>query len=125
MNEKVRKALEHGHAIDITTTGRKSGLPRRIEIEFYNLDGRLYIWGRTPSHRDWFANLQVNPEFMFHLKESVQADLPARARIVVDKAERRQLFSKLIQMSESESDLEAIIEGSPLVEVVIDADRSG
>jgi deazaflavin-dependent oxidoreductase (nitroreductase family) len=119
MNEPVRKALEHGHIIDITTTGRKSGLPRRIEIEFYNLDGRLYLWGRTPSHRDWFANLQVNPEFKFHLKESVQADLHARARIVVDKTERREIFSKLIQSSESESDLETVIEGSPLVEVTI------
>jgi deazaflavin-dependent oxidoreductase (nitroreductase family) len=122
MNEKVRKALEHGHAIDITTTGRKSGQPRRIEIAFYNLDGRLYIWGRTPSHRDWFANLQINPEFKFHLKQSVQADLQARARIVVDNTERREIFSKLIQLSESKSDLEAVIEGSPLVEITIEPD---
>jgi hypothetical protein len=44
MDDHVRKALEQGHVIDITTIGRKSGLPRRIEIAFYNLDGRLYLW---------------------------------------------------------------------------------
>jgi hypothetical protein len=122
MDDHVQKALEQGHVIDITTIGRKSGLHRRIEIAFYNLDGRLYIWGRTPSHRDWFANLQVNPGFIFHLKESIRADLPARARIVVDQTERREIFLKLIEMSGSESNLEAVVEASPLVEVVIDAE---
>ena len=122
MDEKARKALEQGHVIDITTTGRKSGLPRRIEISFQHLDGRLYIWGGTPGPRDWLANLQANPEFTFHLKESIQADLPARARVIVDEAERRDIFSKLIQMSESDADLEALVEGSPLVEVTIEAD---
>jgi len=121
MDEKVRRALEQGQTIDITTTGRKSGLPRRIELSFQNLDGRLYILGGTPGSRDWLANLQANPEFIFHLKESVQADLPARARVILDQAERRDIFSKLIQMSESDADLEALIEGSPLVEVTIEA----
>ena len=122
MDEHVQNALAQGHTIDITTIGRKSGLPRRIEIAFYNLDGHLYLWGRTPGRRDWFAKLQVNPQFIFHLKESVQADLPASARIVVDKAERREIFSRLIQTSESESNLETVIESSPLVEVTIEAD---
>lgn len=122
MDEHVRKALEQGHVIDITTTGRNSGLPRRIEIAFYNLDGRLYIWGRTPSHRDWFANLQANPEFIFHLKESEKADLPARARVIVDQAERRDVFSKLVRMSGSAAQLEALVEVNPLVEVTIEAD---
>src|SRR5574341_655964 len=124
MDEHVQRALEQGHTIDITTIGRKSGLPRRIEIAFSNLDGHLYLWDRTPSHRDWFANLQVNPQCIIHLKESVQADLPARASIVVDEAERRENFSKLIQDSGSGSNLETIIESSPRVEVTIEADGS-
>ncbi len=122
MDEKVRKALEQGHVIDITTTGRNSGLPRRIEISFQHLDGRLYISGGTPGPRDWLANLQANPDFTFHLKESVQVDLPAKARVIVDEAERRDIFSKLIQMSESDADLEALVEGSPLVEVTVEAE---
>ena len=121
MDERIRSALEHGQTIDITTTGRKSGLPRRIELSFENLGGRFYLCGE-PGPRDWLANLQVNPEFTFHLKESVQADLPARARVIVDEAERRDIFSKLNQMSESDADLEALVEGRPLVEVTIEAD---
>jgi hypothetical protein len=50
MNDEVRRALSHGHTIDITTTGRRTGLPRRIEITFFNFDGRLYISG-MPSRR--------------------------------------------------------------------------
>ena len=44
----VDAALERGHTIDITTTGRRSGEPRRIEIVFHNVDGRIYISG-VPS----------------------------------------------------------------------------
>jgi glycyl-tRNA synthetase beta subunit len=54
----------------------------------------------------------------------VYADLRARARVVVDQAERREIFSKLIQMSGSRSGLEAISEANPLVEVTIDSDES-
>ena len=122
MNEIVTKALEHGHTIDITTTGRKSGLPRRIEIEFYNSEGRLYIWGRTATFRDWFANLQAQPEFIFHLKGDVQVDLPARATFITDRAERRNILSKLIQMTKSNADLEALVEAGPLVQVTIETD---
>jgi deazaflavin-dependent oxidoreductase (nitroreductase family) len=122
MNEIVTKALEHGHAIDITTTGRKSGLPRRIEIEFYNLEGRLYLWSRTATFRNWFANLQAHPEFMFHLKGDVQVDLPARATFITDRAERRNILSKLIQMTKSNADLEALVEAGPLVQVTIETD---
>ena len=120
MDEQVKKALEQGHTIDITTTGRKSGLPRRIEISFQNLDGHLYILGGQPGPRDWLANLRANPDFTFHLKERVQADLPARARGIDDEAERRDIFSKLT--SASGADLEALVEGSPLVEVMVEDD---
>ena len=115
MDEKVKKALEQGHTIDITTTGRKSGLPRRLEISFQNLDGHLYISGGNPGPRDWLANLKANPDFIFHLKENVQADLPAMARVINDEAERRDIFAKL--SSKSGAELEALVKGSPLVEV--------
>ena len=87
MDEQVKRALERDRTIDITTTGRKTELPRRIEIWFHNLDGRLYITGQ-PGHRDWYANMVINREFTFHLKGSIKADLPARARPITDEAER-------------------------------------
>lgn len=120
MDAQIKRALKQGHVIDITTIGRKSGLPRRIEVSFQVLDGRLYISGGRPGPRDWLANLRANPDFTFHLKGHVQADLPARARVIVDEAERRALFS--ILRSKSGADLEAFVEQAPLVEVVLKGD---
>jgi len=78
MDERVRRALANDRTLDITTTGRNSGLPRRIETWFYRVDDQIYLTG-SPGRRDWYANLLANPEFTFHLKQSVAADLPARA----------------------------------------------
>ena len=71
MDKEVKETLERDRTIDITTTGRKTGQPRRKEIWFHNLDGRLFITG-TPGRRDWYANMLANPNFTFHLKQSVQ-----------------------------------------------------
>jgi deazaflavin-dependent oxidoreductase (nitroreductase family) len=116
MDERIRQALEQDRTIDITTTGRKSGEPRRIEIWFHNLDGRLYITG-SPGRRSWYANLVANPEFTFHLKESAQADLPARARPILDEAERREIMSRITRKVGREDNLEVWVQESPLVEV--------
>ena len=43
MDPAIRQALSRGQVIDITTTGRRTGIPRRIEIVFHNIDGRIYI----------------------------------------------------------------------------------
>ena len=116
MEEAVRRALERDRTIDITTIGRRSGLPRRKEIWFHNIEGRLYITG-TPGVRDWYANLVANPRFIFHLKHSVQADLAARATAIEDREQRRGIISRIHQKIGGHRDLEAWIEGSPLVEV--------
>lgn len=69
MDDKIRQALTTDKTIDIITTGAKTGLPRRIEIWFHNLDGCIIICG-TPSasgdkgkrvRRDWLANLKASP----------------------------------------------------------------
>jgi deazaflavin-dependent oxidoreductase (nitroreductase family) len=116
MNESTKQALERDRTIDITTTGRKTGQPRRTEIWFHNIEGRLYITG-TPGQRDWYANLLAHPEFTFHLKQSVRADLPARATAVLDKAQRREIMAAIHQKLSGQRDLEAWVEGSPLVAV--------
>ena len=112
MDPAAAAALNTDKVIDITTTGRKSGEPKRIEIWFRNVDRRCYITG-SPGRRDWFANLAANPNFTFHLKESAQADLPARARVVADEVERRAIMAGL----EGDRDIEEWVAGAPLVEV--------
>ena len=68
MDDSIRRALSNGGLIDITTTGRQTGQPRRLEIVYHAIDGRIYISGR-PSHRKrgWIANLEANPELTFHM----------------------------------------------------------
>jgi deazaflavin-dependent oxidoreductase (nitroreductase family) len=45
----------------ITTTGRKSGLPRQIEIWFVEADGRIYILAEHGFKAQWVQNVLVNP----------------------------------------------------------------
>lgn len=119
MDDKIRQALATDETIDIITMGRKSGHPQQVEIWFKQVNGRIYITG-TPGPRDWYANLLENPAFIFHLKESVQADLPARARFVLDPVERRTLFSDpaLAWYREQVESLDELLTGSPLIEVI-------
>ena len=116
MSDDVRRAIEQDRVIDITTTGRTSGQPRRIEIWYHNLGGRLYVTGR-PGPRSWYANLVANPELTFHLKRSVQADLPARARPIIEADERREVLSKILERIQMAGQIEQWVEGAPLVEV--------
>jgi deazaflavin-dependent oxidoreductase (nitroreductase family) len=120
MEEPIQRALERDRTIDITTIGRTSGRPRRIEMWFHNVDGRIYITG-TPGKRDWYANLLANPDFTFHLKEGVTADLPARATPITDPAERRAIMSVLLGRLGRSGGLEAWVAGSPLVAVAFEA----
>ena len=119
MDEKIKQALATDETIDITTMGHKSGKPRRIEIWFRQVNGRIYITG-TPGPRDWYANLLENPNFIFHLKESVQADLPARARFVLNPAEHRAIFSDpaTAWYRKQVASLDELLTGSPLIEVI-------
>ena len=45
MDESIGRALERGSLIDITTIGRRSGEPKRVELVFHNFDGHVYISG--------------------------------------------------------------------------------
>jgi deazaflavin-dependent oxidoreductase (nitroreductase family) len=97
MDHAVREALGKGGVIDITTTGRKTGAARRIEINFFNADGKVYITGIPIRPRSWYANLRAHPEFTFHLKQGVTADLPARATPITDEATRRKVLTPVAQ----------------------------
>jgi hypothetical protein len=116
MDEGVRQALANDRTIDITTIGRGSGLPRRIETWFYRVDDQIYLTG-SPGRRDWYANLLVNPKFTFHLKETVVADLPARATPITDPEERRAIFQRILSGLDGTQDFEAWLAGSPLMSV--------
>ena len=102
--DHIRRAIEITPAagttertIDITTTGRRTGRPRRIEIFFYRAAGNTYLCsGAGGAATDWHANLLADPAFTFHLKNGVRADLPARATPVTDPAERQAVLAEIV-----------------------------
>lgn len=126
-HDRIRAALEADQVVDIVTTGARSGLQRTTEIWFTNVSGRIIICG-TPAGtggsgprapRDWLANLVAHPEFMFCLKESLEARLTARATPVLEEGERRALMSASeTQWYRDEVDsVEDLVRHSPIVDV--------
>ena len=115
----IRRVLRHGQTIDITTTGRHTGVPRRLEISLHSFGGHLYISG-MPSHRTraWLHNLRADARMTVHLKQLLQADLPATAREITDEAERRAVLEKVARVWRRE--VEPMVRFSPLIEVAIE-----
>jgi deazaflavin-dependent oxidoreductase (nitroreductase family) len=118
MDEEIRRALAHDRTVDITTTGRKSGRPHRIETWLFRAGGRTFLTG-SPGRRDWYANLLAAPDFTLHLKQGATADLPARAAPITDLAERRAIFRAILSDLNALPDLDSWMAGSPLMAVQI------
>lgn len=123
MDETLRAALHHSQVIDLTTTGRRTGQQRRIEIFLHDLDGRLFITGMPdPTRtRDWIHNVQADPRVVVHLKRALVADLPATARVVTEADERRPLIEAAARRW-GRTDVDAMLEHSPLIVLGIDDD---
>jgi deazaflavin-dependent oxidoreductase (nitroreductase family) len=45
----------------LTTTGRKSGLPRVTALQYEEVDGAIYLGSSRGARADWFQNLVANP----------------------------------------------------------------
>ena len=52
----------------LTTTGRKSGLPRVTPLQFEEIDGVYYVGAARGVHADWFRNVVANP----HVEVQIQ-----------------------------------------------------
>ena len=127
MDEKTSAALHHSQVIDLTTTGRRTGRPRRIEI-FLHADGdRLFITGmpRADRTRDWIHNITADPHVVVHLKQSVPADIPLIARVVSDLTERRPYIEAAAERW-GRTDVDEMLQHSPLIVLAPpDADEQG
>jgi deazaflavin-dependent oxidoreductase (nitroreductase family) len=119
MDDRIRRALARGHLIDLTTTGRRTGQPRRIELVFHAIDGHIYISGMPGFPRSWLANIRADPRVTFHLKGPVKADLPATAREVTEPVERRQVMEQVAR-NWGRTDVDRMVVQSPLIEVIPD-----
>ncbi len=127
LSPDVEQALKNDRTIDIETIGVKSGKPRRIEIWFHNLNGRIIICGSPlPASDDgsrpskaWIGNLKANPDFLFILKESTNAELKAKARVITDPDDRREIMSAPATQwyRQQGLPLDELVAHSPIVEV--------
>jgi deazaflavin-dependent oxidoreductase (nitroreductase family) len=134
VDDAVARALDIGpesspaeHTIEITTVGRLTGIPRRIEIWFHRVEGHWYLTG-MPSPRSWYANVRANPRFIVHLKHGVTADLPATA-VPVDEATRGRVITSVLGLQDrpeyatrvsQRQSFDDWFAHSPLVEIVFD-----
>jgi deazaflavin-dependent oxidoreductase (nitroreductase family) len=121
MDPAIVAALNQSQVIDLTTTGRKSGEPRRIEIYLHNLGGRLVISGMPNPDRTraWIHNVAADPSVTLHLKQGVTADVAGTARVVTDPAERAELLAGVAR-NWNRTDLEAMQAHSPLMEITVE-----
>ena len=114
--EETWRALERQRTVEITTIGRRSGRPQRIETWRYRAAGRYWLTG-SPGARDWYANLLAHPGFTLHLKDR---DLPVRGRAVTDPGERARVLGEIVPALDWAGSLESWLAGSPLVEIELD-----
>jgi len=79
----------------LTTTGRKTGLPREIEIWYVESDGRLYILAEHGHKTQWVQNILSNPRVNIRLAEK-QSDGLAR---VLDPDKDDDVYLKARQLA--------------------------
>lgn len=117
--------LEHLAAIrtvDITTFGRKSGRPHRIEIWWFHVDGRFVITG-TPGRRDWLANVLHDPRVIVHAGDD---EIEALVEEIRDPVFRRRVFTHGdTGWYTTQSELDHLVAAAPMVEIHLPAHGSG
>jgi deazaflavin-dependent oxidoreductase (nitroreductase family) len=113
----LRAELADDPTVDITTTGRRSGRPRRVEIWMLDVDGRFFITG-TPGRRDWLANLHADPRLVVHLTRRAGIDIDATAAPVTDPATRRPVLEHLsATWYRAQTSIDELVDTAPMVEV--------
>lgn len=110
--------LASRRTIELTTYGRKTGLPRRIEIWWFHVDGRFVITG-TPGRRDWLANVTANPRVVVHADGM---DIEAEAKLVTDIEFRRRVFTGPdTRWYSTQTQLDRLVASAPMIELKLGA----
>jgi deazaflavin-dependent oxidoreductase (nitroreductase family) len=106
--------LARTRTIDLTTFGRRSGLPVRVEIWWFHIDGRFVVTG-TPGPRHWYANVRADPRVVVHTRHG---DHPGTAIPITDPAFRRRVFTdRATRWYATQVPLEALVATSPMIEI--------
>ncbi len=85
----------------LTTTGRKSGLPRRTPLEYHKLAGRKYIFVGWPNS-DWYKNIQADPHVTIQTADGSESMLARRLTSDEELSEAYDMFEQTAFMQTME-----------------------
>jgi deazaflavin-dependent oxidoreductase (nitroreductase family) len=70
VSRNYQKGIGPGRAVLLlTTTGRKSGLPRVTPLQFEEVDEEYYLGSARGAKADWYRNILANQEVEVQIQE--------------------------------------------------------
>lgn len=116
-----------GYFLTLTTTGRRSGRPRRTPLNYAILDGRVYLLSGFGRRADWYRNLTADPRVSLAMPGRV---VEGTAEPVLDPVEAERgavavarncgfalLFEGVNPLTATDERLRAQLAGRPVVRV--------
>src|SRR6516162_9806819 len=88
--------IAHKQVLYLTTIGRRSGLPREIEIWFVVYGERFYLFAETGEAAGWVKNIKRNPEVSVRIGERQSGGTAC----VLDRQADRTLWDQVAALSE-------------------------
>jgi len=88
--------LAHEQVLYLTTTGRRTGLPREIEIWFVICCEQFYLFAETGDAAGWVKNIRRDPQVSVRIAER---QIAATAR-VLDRDADRDLWDQVAALAE-------------------------
>lgn len=115
MRRRLATALARSETVDITTIGRRSGRPRRIEIWMFHFEDLFVVTG-TPGRRDWMANVLAHPRVTVHVHHPERFDIVATATLIEDDGFRRRFFSaRRPAWYRTQVELDRLVDHAPMI----------
>jgi deazaflavin-dependent oxidoreductase (nitroreductase family) len=100
-----------GVVLVLTTTGRKSGLPRQTPLQYEQVGADFYIASARGPQADWFRNLQAEPRVAVLVGGR---QFPAQAEAVTDPARIADFLALRLERHPRMVGLIMRLEGFPL-----------
>lgn len=105
----------------LTTTGRHSGKPHRIEIWFGVTAEKVFLMSGGRDRSDWVKNLLANPAMSIEVAGRV---LNGTARVLTDGSPDDEIARKvLVEKYQKNNELEAWGKNALVIAIDMDVDR--
>ena len=89
------ESVKDSRVLYLTTVGRRTGLPREIEIWFVVCCERLYLFAETGEAANWVKNVRRNPKVSVRIEER-RIDATPR---VLDRQSDRKLWDLVAEIA--------------------------